>query len=72
MFKNEMESHGAVFLTIQLRIDLIMPYESQKKVVMIFPANGTVFVFFGADPPVAVHCFHKQSRHTSETLFDCA
>ena len=34
----------------------MMPRESQKTVAMIFPADGTVFAFFGADSPDLVHC----------------
>ena len=34
-----------------------MPCESQKTVAMTFPADGTVFDYFGARSPHEVHCF---------------
>ena len=35
----------------------IVPRASQKTYAMTLPANGFVFVFFGADSPLSVHCF---------------
>ena len=34
----------------------IIPYESQKTVVVTFPAEGTVFAFFGTASPLATYC----------------
>jgi hypothetical protein len=35
----------------------IMSFESQKTVAVTFPADGTVFAFFGACSLGEVHCF---------------
>jgi hypothetical protein len=34
-----------------------MPWASQNTDVMTFPADGTEFVFFGAEQPASVYCF---------------
>ena len=53
----------------------ITPCESQKTVAINFPADGTVFAFFGADLVGEIHCFNcclvsgvYQWIHVSSTI----